>query len=254
MCTVILLIRPNHNWPLCIAANRDEMLNRAWDPPGPYWPGIVAGRDRAAGGTWLGLNDRGVVAAVLNRPGSLGPAPGKRSRGELPLLALQHPTAAGAAEAIAALKAAEYRSFNLVLADRSGAIFIRGLGHGHPEALPLNPGLHMITAHDPDDETSPRVARYLPCFSTAPGPDEDDWAAWRALISDRSGDAHEQINVTPRGGFGTVCTSLIALPVNGPPEWLFAPGAPDQARFERVTATQAAAALLPLYPPPARSS
>ena len=94
MCTVVVLIRPAHAWPLVLAANRDEMLNRAWDPPAGHWPdrpGIIAGRDRSGGGTWMGVNRDGVVAAVLNRPGSLGPAAGKRSRGELPLLALEHP-------------------------------------------------------------------------------------------------------------------------------------------------------------------
>ena len=97
MCTVVLLIRPGHAWPLLLAANRDERLDRAWDPPAAHWPDqpdVVAGRDRSGGGTWMGVNQAGVVAAVLNRQGSLGPAPGKRSRGELPLLALATPTAA----------------------------------------------------------------------------------------------------------------------------------------------------------------
>jgi len=234
VCTVILLIRPGHRWPVCVAANRDEMLARAWDGPGPFWPGIIAGRDRTAGGTWLGLNHHAVMAAVLNRPGSLGPAPGKRSRGELPIRALNHPSAEQAADFITALNAADYRSFNMVLADPTGAIFIRGLGLGHPQAMPLSPGLHMITAHDPDDETSPRVARHLPRFRSAPPPETDNWDAWRALISDRSGEATEQINVTPRGGFGTVCGSLIALPAHGAPEWLFSAGPPDVTRFETV--------------------
>ena len=102
MCTVVLLIRPGHDWPVMLAANRDERLDRAWDAPAEHWgghPGVIAGRDRTAGGTWMGINRHGVVAAVLNRQGSLGPAPGKRSRGDLPLLALQHHSAQAAAEA-----------------------------------------------------------------------------------------------------------------------------------------------------------
>src|SRR6202000_3341333 len=152
MCTVVVLIRPAHAWPLVLAANRDELLDRAWDPPAAHWPdraGVIAGRDRLGGGTWMGLNRHGVVAAVLNRAGSLGAAAGKRSRGELPLLALAHPTAGDAAAAIAALDSGAWRSFNLVLADRNGAMFIRGLGHGRPQSVPLAPGLHMVTAHDP---------------------------------------------------------------------------------------------------------
>ena len=120
MCTVIVLIRPGHDWPLVLAANRDEMLDRAWDPPGRYWPdrpGVVAGRDRTAGGTWMGVNDANLVAAVLNRPGSLGPAVGKRSRGELPLLALEHAAASDAAAAITDADASAWRSFNPVIAD-----------------------------------------------------------------------------------------------------------------------------------------
>ena len=38
-----------------LAANRDERLDRPWDPPAEWWPdrlGMVGGRDRDAGGTW----------------------------------------------------------------------------------------------------------------------------------------------------------------------------------------------------------
>ncbi|MGP0001039.1 MAG: NRDE family protein [Acetobacteraceae bacterium] len=242
MCTVVVLIRPGHAWPLVLAANRDEMLNRAWDPPAGYWPdrpGIIAGRDRSGGGTWMGLNRDGVVAAVLNRPGSLGPAAGKRSRGELPLLALEHRSADAAATAIAILDAGAWRSFNLLLADRAGAIFVRGLGHGRPEARSLAAGLHMVTAHDPDDPDSPRVARHLARFQAmeAPRPTPDPirgWRAWQEILADRRGDAGEQMNVVPRAGFGTVCSSLLAIPEAAPPVWLFAAGAPDEAPFSLV--------------------
>ena len=84
MCTLVILRRPEHRWPVLIGANRDEMIDRPWDPPGRHWPDrpeVVAGLDRLAGGSWLGVNDWGVAAAILNRHGSLGPAPGQRSRG-----------------------------------------------------------------------------------------------------------------------------------------------------------------------------
>jgi len=238
VCTVVLLVRPGEAWPLLLAANRDEMLERAWDPPGAHWPalpGVVAGRDRTAGGTWLGLNATGVLAAVLNRPGSLGPRPGRRSRGELPLLALAHETAEAAAAAIGRLEARAYRRFNMVLADAAGAWFVRGLAAGAPQARPLPPGLHMVTARDPNDLASPRVARHLPRLRQAEPPrPPDDWAAWRTILADRSGPIESQINVEPRGGFGTVCASLIGLPRAGRPVWLFAPGPPDRADFAPV--------------------
>jgi hypothetical protein len=148
---------------------------------------------------------------------------------------LAHSTAAQAAEAIAALDAGQWRSFNLVLADAAGAIWVRGLGQGRPQARRLTPGLHMVTAHDPDDLDSPRVARHLPRFAAASPPDPTlGWQAWQDLLADQQGEPAEQLNVAPRGGFGTVCASLLALPVQGPPIWLFAAGPPHAAPFQPV--------------------
>jgi hypothetical protein len=237
MCTVVVLKRSQHPWPVMVAANRDELLDRPWDPPAAWWPdrpGVVAGRDRLGGGTWMGINRHHVVAVVLNRRGSLGPAPDKRSRGELPLMALEHRSAEVAASAIADLDAGSWRSFNLVIADSTGAAFwLRGLGQGHPEKMPLSDGVHVITSSDPNDMTRERVARYLPRFRSAPTPEIDDYAAWRALITDRSGTDEEQLHVVPRHGYGTVSSSLLGLARQEAPVWLFTASS-DAASFERV--------------------
>src|ERR1700722_779618 len=145
MCTVVILSRPGLPCPLLLAANRDEMLARAWDKPASYWPDqpdIVAGRDHSGGGTWMGLNSAGVVAAVLNRPGSLGPAPGKRSRGAATPMLVQHGCWGAAVAFLATEPASEYRSFNMVVVDAAGAHFVRGVGEGHVEARPLGVGVH----------------------------------------------------------------------------------------------------------------
>lgn len=266
MCTVILLHRPGHDWPILIAANRDEMAGRPSQPPARHWedrPDVVAGLDALAGGSWLGLNDHGVVAAILNRVGTLGPTPGKRSRGELVLDALDHADAALAAESLADLDPAAYRPFNMLLADSDGGYWLRGLGEsgegGHIELHPLPPGLHMLTARDIDDRTSPRIGRYLPLFEKAaiPDPVTGDWKEWRDLMAatDYNPKAGPRGAMTIRladsdeagggNGFGTVSSSLIALPrPTGPgevplkPVWLFAPGAPDEMAYEPVTLDQ----------------
>ena len=237
MCTVITLQRPGHAWPLLLAANRDEALARPWDPPGAHWPGrpgVTAGRDRTAGGTWMGINRAGLVAAVLNRPGSLGPAPDKRSRGELPLLALEHGSAASAAAAVSAVAGRDYRSFNLVLADRDAVWFVRNDELGQVVARQLPPGLHMTTAHDPDDPASPRVARHLPRFRAASAPDPPDWSGWAGLLADCMGPREAALTVMPQNGFGTACASLLGVPDHGPPVWLFAPGRARQTAFAPV--------------------
>ncbi len=144
MCTLVLLHRPDHDWPLLLAANRDELAGRPARPPGRHWPDraeVRAGLDELAGGSWLGVNDSGVVAAVLNRTGTLGPADGKRSRGELVLEALDHREAAAAAEALVDLDPRAYRPFNLVIADRDGVFCLRHAGDGAIRVDRLPPGL-----------------------------------------------------------------------------------------------------------------
>jgi hypothetical protein len=91
----------------------------------------------------------------------------------------------------------------------------------------------MVTAHDPDDPASPRVARHLPRLRAAPlpRPEAGDWSDWAAILADRSGPAGSEMNVPSAGGFGTVCAALLALPATGAPVWLFAPGPPDTAAF-----------------------
>lgn len=256
MCTLVILRRPEHAWPVILAANRDEMIGRPWAPPARHWadrPEVVAGLDRSAGGSWLGLNDHGVVAAILNRRASLGPAPGKRSRGELVLEALDHADALSAAEALAELDPAAYRSFNMVVADNRDAYWLRH--RGEPEArvvevMPLPPGLSMLTAYDLNDPASPRGARHQADFEAAPPPDPEigDWAAWQAILA-RSEPGSEAAMTVERGEFQTVCSSLLALPAPGVsgaggtprrPVWLFASGRPDRHPFIPVAALKEA--------------
>ena len=254
MCTAVILRRPGHDWPVVFAANRDEMLARPWLPPGRHWPDrpeVVAGLDREAGGTWLGLNDHGLLAGVLNRMGSLGPKAGKRSRGELVLEALEHAEAAEAARALAHLEAAAYRSFNLLIADAERAFWLcnRGeKGPGRIELVELTPGLSMLTARDLNDRTSPRISGYLPQLraARAPDPEADDWRAWQEILASRRGqpadDPFAAMTIVTDQGFGTVSSSMIALPaapktlddMARKPEWRFAAGRPDQHGYEPV--------------------
>jgi hypothetical protein len=274
MCTLVLSRRPGTAWPLLLAANRDELADRPARPPGRHWPDraeVVAGLDLEAGGSWLGINDHGVVAGVLNRPGTLGPAAGKRSRGELVLEALDHADAAAAAHALRDLDPDAYRPFNLVIADNRDAFWLRhpgnlpgfafrtesgawreiaphripGAGAGAAarppgiECRPIPEGVSMITAHDLNDLASPRIRRYLPRFRSAPQPDpaRNDWAAWIALLADRGsddGDPHGAMTVVTDGAYGTLSSCLIAMPARGTRRMKFADGRPDQEPFEPI--------------------
>lgn len=250
MCTVIILRRPDHDWPLLIAANRDEMAGRPWDPPARHWPdreNVVAGIDRLAGGTWMGVNDEGVAACILNRRDSLGPDPTLRSRGEIVLEALDHVDAADAAEALAGLDGRSYRSFNLVIADNRDAYWLRSLGAaggGGIDVTEIAEGLSMLTAFDLNDTASGRIAYHKPRFDAAPEPDVEagDWSVWETLLASTEygadTDIRDAMRIETDMGFGTLSSALVALPsVNfndRKPIWLFANGAPGTVPFAPV--------------------
>jgi hypothetical protein len=253
MCTVVILRRPGHAWPVLIGANRDEMGNRPWKPPARHWPDrpdVVAGLDELAGGTWMGLNDTGVAACILNRYGSLGPAPGKRSRGELVLDALDHADATDAATALHDLDPNAYRPFNMIIADNRDAWWLTARENAremHLERIPE--GLSVFTAHERNDLGDPRIATYMPRFrdATPPDPDKSDWQSWKALLGATDTSAPGAAVTTAMSfkmdsGFGTSSSSLLALPsieaAHGPnkirPIWLFAPGRPESVAFAPV--------------------
>lgn len=249
MCTVVTLIRPGHRWPLILGANRDEVVTRPWRPPARHWPDrpdVVAGLDELAGGTWMGLNDAGVVACILNRHGTLGPLEGKRSRGELVLEALDHADARAAAEALAHVDPAAYRPFNMVVADNATAWWL-ALRQDTPRVAvePIPPGTSMFTAGDRNDMAERRIAVFLPRFESAqvPDPEAGTWQSWTDLLASRatSEAPYHGMTFLLANGFGTSSSSLLALPSAEAahaeqiaPVWRFAAGPPDSARYDAV--------------------
>ncbi len=244
MCTLVILYRPGHEWPLLLAGNRDEMRDRPAAAPQRHWPDrpeVVAGLDVLANGSWMGLNDHGVVAVVMNREGTLGPQAGKRSRGELVLEALDHADAETAVAALRELAPVAYRRFNLFVGDPRRAYWLRHAGDGRVSAQNIAPGLHMLSAGELDDRDHPRIRTFLPRFEAAatPDPATGQWDAWRALLASRgyadSDGPYAAINLELPNNFGTVSSSLIAVPAypgfEHPLVWLYADGAPDRAAF-----------------------
>ena len=68
MCLILFAFRSHPDYPLVLAANRDEFLDRP-TLKASFWedsPGIIGGRDLKCGGTWLGVSIRGRLAAVTN--------------------------------------------------------------------------------------------------------------------------------------------------------------------------------------------
>jgi uncharacterized protein with NRDE domain len=147
MCLVLLAVAVRPEFPLVVAANRDEFHARpsaaAHRWPGPA--GIVAGRDLEAGGTWLGVAASGRFAAVTNV--SEVPSPGAfRSRGDLVPGFLAGGESAGAyADRI---DDPAYRGFNLLLWDGEALVY---RSNRHPRQV-LGPGVHALANGVLDEE------------------------------------------------------------------------------------------------------
>lgn len=136
MCTLIAVVGLVPEYPLVVAMNRDEYYDRPSVPPElrATSPKIVTPRDERAEGTWIGVNEYGLVAAVSNRFAGQ-PDPQARSRGLLCLDGLHHRDAPAAREfATREADSRRYNPFNLLHADprrvvctsrEGGATFIR---------------------------------------------------------------------------------------------------------------------------------
>ncbi len=151
MCTLIVLHRCVPGRPLVVAANRDEFLARPAEDlairtsaNGP----ILSPLDLEAGGTWIGLSARGVLAGLTNlRPLETSAVAGVdaktlQSRGSVVMAALEAESAAAAADAAAALPEAAFNPFQLLIADAHHAFLVVYRDFAH--VVPLEPGPHIV--------------------------------------------------------------------------------------------------------------
>jgi hypothetical protein len=237
MCTAILSLEPGA--PVLLAGFRDELTDRAWQPPQRHWPGypeLIGGRDLLAGGTWLAVAPSARRAAcVLNARGAMAPARSRRSRGVLPLQA--------AAEGkLAHAGLADFDPFHLLVTEPGRATLASWDGQDLTERE-LPAGLHMIVNSGLDSDLLAagtagagaaanagrehelaRTAHFLPRLRAAPrpvprpgDPVAHAWGDWLPLL-DGDGIAPDD----PRAlivrrdlgdgrVWGTTSTSLIAL-------------------------------------------
>jgi uncharacterized protein with NRDE domain len=116
VCLIVLAWRVHPDAALIVAANRDEFHARPAAPAG-FWddaPGILAGRDLEAGGTWMGVSRGGRFAAVTNYRGAREPR-AAQSRGALVTEFLDSGELPG--KYVANLKLADFSGFNLLASD-----------------------------------------------------------------------------------------------------------------------------------------
>lgn len=232
MCLLALFFRAVDGAPLIVGANREEAYGRRGEPPqllsGPVK--AVGGRDPVAGGTWLGVNEHGVIVAVTNRPKTELPAR-PRSRGLLVRDLLHSTSAQAAAEAARdELGRGQYAGCNLLCADPSAAYVIHA--GDWLRVLTLPPGLHVLTASDVNDLSDPRLAYARAWLAGRPYHDGEDCLEALKELCGQTGNGSPAICLHGAQG-GTLSSSLIALksqPTRG--VYWHAQGPPDRTPYE----------------------
>ncbi len=253
MCTLTLGWRVFDDAPVVVAANRDELMGRPSEPPAVTGtdPSFLAPRDAEAGGTWIGYNEHGVLAAITNRWVDV-PGGGERSRGLLVRDVLGAESTHEARGIVdSAVAANTYDGFNLVVAERGG-----GTTLGDPTALyvewdgdlrvrRLDPGIHVVVnvgidgeyfepERDPDrgaeQATNATQLRGALCPESG-----ETVSAWRSRAADALGNHDYGVCVhEPDRGFGTRSSSLFTLFADGSADVRFADGPPCETSFRRV--------------------
>ncbi len=245
MCTLTFAWQVFPEAPLVVAANRDELLDRPSEPPAVREAAdgarFLAPGDAEAGGTWIGVNDDGVVVAITNRWVDADLA-GERSRGLLVRDALGASSAEAAGRLVEdAVDAHEYQGFNLLVADRAAALVYEF--DGALSVTTVEPGVHVVvntgwdgryaipaSRADAGERQAAAADRLRDLLAVEPG---ESAVAWRDRAADLLGD--HDVGVCVHGdGFGTRSSSLLS--VGDDVEYLFADGPPCETDHERVGA------------------
>lgn len=172
MCLILFGWQSHPEFPLVIAANRDEFYARK-TRPAAWWGqavSLLAGRDEEAGGTWFGINRRGRVAMLTNVRSPTERNPHAPSRGGLVVSALQTDTPALPWAGQLPERAAAYNGFNLLVGDLTPAtraapsvVYTSNRSGRPPQSLA--PGVYGLSNAFLDTPW-PKVTRSISRFAT----------------------------------------------------------------------------------------
>ena len=230
MCLAVVALDAHPRYAMVLAANRDEFHARPAEAA-HWWPDagappILAGRDLAQGGTWLGVATDGRFAFVTNVRDPSRFDPGAPSRGALVPALLRDRRAFGDALAAIFAGAARYNGFNLVAGDASAAAFGSNRATG---VVALARGVHGVSNAGLDTPW-PKLVRAKSALSAWAASGEDDAEPlWRALGDTRAAADHELPDTgIPRererllsspfivsDDYGTRCSTLVLLGRDG---------------------------------------
>ena len=172
MCTLALYLREFKDHPLVIAANRDEHFSRPSAPPQVLLdkPMVIGGKDLVAGGTWLGVNEHGLIAAIVNRRLTAHQAVSTpRSRGLLCLDMLRARDSGQARHRLEQEDGSGYQPFLLLVASAAAAFVAYNSG-SEIKRTELAAGVHVFSNTSFCDPDSGKLSHAHQLFSAAVEP------------------------------------------------------------------------------------
>jgi uncharacterized protein with NRDE domain len=185
MCLVLLALDSHPEYYLMVAANRDEFYDRPTSSA-EFWsdaPTVLAGRDLRAGGSWLGIDRRGRLAAVTNYRQGQREDPAPRSRGQLVRDFLTADVSAIEHMERVRREANLYNGFNLLALD-SGGLFYFSNREGQVRSLTR--GVYGLSNHLLDTPSPKVVSGKGALGSLLSGAAADPIPELFALLSDRN--------------------------------------------------------------------
>lgn len=145
MCLLVVALDRHPDYRLVLIGHRDEFHARPTAPLG-WWadsPDILAGRDLAAGGTWLGVGRSGRVGVLTNVRDKAATLPDAPSRGLLIPGFLGAASPAPDHSAAIVPQAAAYSGFNLLTWDGSRLAYLTNRPQAFVETL--SPGVYGLS-------------------------------------------------------------------------------------------------------------
>ena len=221
MCTLALYFQEFYEYPLIVAANRDEYFARPSTPPQVLIedPRIFGGKDLQAGGTWLGINEYGLLAGILNlTTDSKRGGTTVKSRGLLCLDTLKVKDPVRACTILLREEDAVYQPFTLLFANAEKAYIVHNI-NAEIQCTELQRGVHVLGNTSQYDPRSEKLDHAQNLFSQAGRHAQKamDLSSMKRLfkevlinheLPEESKNSHSAICVHA-GDYGTVSSSMI---------------------------------------------
>ncbi len=259
MCTIVAIKGRNPQFPMIVAANRDEFYARAASRPEIVHeqPRALAGRDLVRGGSWMGANEHGVFFAITNQRTYAMADRNRASRGAIVIEALAQRDVHGVDELLGRLDPSDYNEFNALYGD-AGVLRVAYSRHGEPstEVSTLDDGIWILPNDRIGSPEFPKTRRtHALVDPIAHRPWSELYEALARVMGDHEKPALETIAAPPPGSpfdrgllrelqaicihtavYGTRSSTLLALEAGRVARYFFADGPPCTTPYEDFSA------------------